>query len=309
MGVFVTSDGRGLRERSISASFERDWQGYLAATKRLRVHVISRRYQRPVIETLILAVVQGIAEFLPISSSGHLVILGALMGELSESPTLEVILHAGTLGSILVVFWRRILDLLSRDRRVIALLIVGTLPAVVVGLTIKTQFEHIMRYPLLASTMLIVTGVLLIVLGRLKPRDGDYPSLSYRNAFLLGCFQAFAILPGISRSGSTILGGRLLGLKNDDSVTFSFLLAIPAIGGATVLTLKDVYDQSAEGIPPDFGASELAMGAAVAFVVGIFALKWLIDWSRQDRLHWFAWWCIPVGIAASMYFGRGLLFS
>ncbi|TWU56541.1 Undecaprenyl-diphosphatase [Rubripirellula tenax] len=261
------------------------------------------------IEILILAVVQGIAEFLPISSSGHLVVLGALMGELSESPTLEVILHAGTLGSILVVYWRRILDLLTRDRRVISLLVVGTIPAVVIGLTIKTQFEHIMRYPLLASLMLIVTGVMLIFLGRLKPRDGQYAELSLKNAFLIGCFQAFAILPGISRSGSTILGGRLLGLKNDDSVTFSFLLAIPAILGATVLTLKDVYEQVQDGVPMAFEVPQLAAGALVSFVVGIFALKWLIGWSRQDRLHWFAWWCIPVGILASVYFGRLVFFS
>ena len=121
------------------------------------------------LEVLILAVVQGVAEFLPISSSGHLVILGGIMGELSESPTLEVILHTGTLGSILLVYWRRILSLLTRDRRVIWLLIVGTLPAVVVGLSIKLHFEYILRDPLLATAMLLVTGSMLVVLGRLPP--------------------------------------------------------------------------------------------------------------------------------------------
>lgn len=256
------------------------------------------------IEIVILAVVQGIAEFLPISSSGHLVILGSLMGELKESPTLEVILHAGTLGSILVVYWRRILSLLTSDRRVIGLLVVGTIPAVIIGLTIKTQFEYILRYPMLAGAMLLVTGAMLIVLGRLKPREGEYQSMTVRNAFLIGCFQAFAILPGVSRSGSTILGGRLLGLKNEDSVTFSFLLAIPAILGATVLTLKDVYERYANGLPPEYSGAQLAVGAAVSFLVGIFALKWLIGWSRQERLHWFAWWCIPVGIAVLILFAR-----
>ncbi|QDT06836.1 Undecaprenyl-diphosphatase [Rubripirellula lacrimiformis] len=261
------------------------------------------------LEILVLAVVQGIAEFLPISSSGHLVILGALMGELSESPTLEVILHGGTLGSILVVYWRRILNLLTSDRRVISLLVVGTLPAVVIGLTIKTQFEHIMRYPLLAGAMLLVTGAILVVLGRLKPRSGVYQEMTHKNAFLIGCFQAFAILPGISRSGSTILGGRLLGLKNEDSVTFSFLLAIPAILGATVLTLKDVYEQSVAGQPMQYSGMELAVGATISFLVGIFALKWLIGWSRQDRLHWFAWWCIPAGFVVIAYFGHDAFFS
>jgi undecaprenyl-diphosphatase len=253
-------------------------------------------------EIVFLAVVQGIAEFLPISSSGHLVILGELLGDLSEEPTLEIILHAGTLGSILVVFWRRILRLLTSDRRVIPLLVIGTIPAVVVGLTIKTQFETILRSPLLASAMLLVTGMMLVVLGRLKPRDGQYQAMVPAAAFAVGCFQAFAILPGISRSGSTILGSRLLGLKNDDSVTFSFLLAIPAILGATVLTLKDLWEDYSAGTPIGFTAQELILGAVVSFLVGILALSWLIGWSRQARLHWFAWWCIPVGLLGVFYF-------
>lgn len=248
------------------------------------------------IRVTILAIVQGIAEFLPISSSGHLVILGAMLGELKESPILEIILHAGTLGSILVVFWRRILALLTGQYRVIGLMIIGTLPAVVVGLTIKEMFPQILRSPFLAGAMLIVTGILLIILGRMKVRDGRYPKLSMFGAFIIGCFQAVAILPGISRSGSTILGGRMMGLNREDSLTFSFLLAIPAISGATVLAVKDLLDESATESTDDMKI--LLLGAAIAFVVGIAALKWLIRWSREDRLHWFAWWCIPAGILA-----------
>ncbi|QDT10081.1 undecaprenyl-diphosphate phosphatase [Planctomycetes bacterium K23_9] len=259
------------------------------------------------ISVVILAIVQGIAEFLPISSSGHLVILGAVLDNIpalsgqtaavqSDEPTLEIILHAGTLGSILLIYWRKILDLLTRDRRVIWMLVVGTIPAAIVGLTIKKKFPEIMHNPLLAGSMLLVTGTLLIVLGRLKPRDGEYQSMSLVGAFCVGCFQAVAVLPGISRSGSTILGGRLLGLKNEDSVTFSFLLAIPAILGATVLAVKDLVDQVQDGVPQKHSFTELGVGAFLAFIVGIFALKWLIGWSRQDRLHLFAWWCIPVGI-------------
>ena len=246
--------------------------------------------------TIILAIVQGIAEFLPISSSGHLVILGALMRDVEESATLEIILHTGTLGSILIIYWRRIVNLLSSDRRVIPLLIVGTIPAVVIGLTIKMNFESILKNPLLAGFMLIVTGVLLIVLGRLKPSEGQYQTLSLWGAFIVGCFQAVAILPGISRSGSTILGGRLMGLRNEDSVTFSFLLAIPAILGATVLAVRDLMEPQAADSPVSHSLTELAVGALVALLVGIFALKWLIGWSRLDRLHWFAWWCIPAGL-------------
>jgi len=267
-----------------------------------------------VIQTILLAIVQGIAEFLPISSSGHLVILGAILsqfggstGPVDESATLEIILHTGTLGSIFVVFWRRILNLLSSDRRVMALLVVGTIPAVIVGLTIKISFGSILKNPLLAGCMLLVTGALLLALGRLRPRSGTYHTMGYLGALAVGCFQAVAILPGISRSGSTILGGRLMGLKNEDSVTFSFLLAIPAILGATVLAVKDLVDQHSAGHPHAHSISELTIGALIAFFVGIFALKWLIVWSRQDRLHWFAWWCFPAGILVIFLCGVGII--
>ncbi|MCH1441408.1 MAG: undecaprenyl-diphosphate phosphatase [Rubripirellula sp.] len=258
---------------------------------------------------LILAVVQGIAEFLPISSSGHLIILGALLeelsssvSELSESPTLEIILHAGTLGSILVVFWKRILNLLTSDRRVLPLLVVGTVPAAIVGLTIKSQFSTLLMNPTLAAAMLLVTGCMLVFLGRLSQRNGCYTELNWRAAVLIGCFQAFAILPGVSRSGSTILGGRLLGLKNEDSVTFSFLLAIPAILGASLLAVKDIWQQLSAGKTLEFSIPELALGASISFLVGLVALTWLIGWSRKDRLHWFAWWCFPAGGWALFHF-------
>lgn len=259
------------------------------------------------LEIVFLAIVQGIAEFLPVSSSGHLVILGAIMGELSESPTVEILLHAGTLASILVIYWRRILDLLLSDRHVIVLLVVGTVPAAVTGLLIKSQAAWLLRDPQLAGWMLVVTGGMLIVLGRLRPAAGTYRKLSPWGAFTVGAFQALAILPGISRSGSTILGGRLLGLNKEDSITFSFLLAIPAILGATVLELKDLLTGSAADPAGKHSAEELAIGTIVAFFVGIAALKWLIGWSRRDRLHWFAWWCIPAGLAAAVAFAGGWL--
>jgi undecaprenyl-diphosphatase len=106
----------------------------------------------------------------------------------------------------------------------------------------------------------------------------------------------------VSRSGSTILGGRLLGLKNDDSVTFSFLLAIPAILGASLLAVRDIWEQARAGETLEFSLNELAIGTSVSFLVGIAALTWLIRWSRKDRLHWFAYWCFPAGIWALYHF-------
>ena len=174
-----------------------------------------------------------------------------------ESATLEIILHAGTLASILVVYWKRIWALLQADRRVLPLLFVGTIPAAVVGLTIKKAFPEILKDPLLAGSMLLITGVLLLSLRFLPKGEADYQSFSWGKAWAVGCFQAFAILPGVSRSGSTIVGGRMLGLKSEDAVTFSFLLAIPAILGATVLAVKDLVDQP----PTSEGLSVLLGGA------------------------------------------------
>ncbi|TVQ01651.1 MAG: undecaprenyl-diphosphate phosphatase [Planctomycetaceae bacterium] len=243
-------------------------------------------------EMVILAIVQGIAEFLPISSSGHLVLVGRWLGYNSESATVEIILHGGTLGSILVVYWRRILRLLVQDRRVIPLLIVGTVPAVLVGLPIKLFAESWLKDPLLAGCLLLVTAALLLGLKRLRPGTVEYADLRWWQALAIGCFQAVAILPGISRSGATIFGGRWFGLRGDEAVTFSFLLAIPALSGATVLALRDLMKPATD--QPTIGV--LVTGALISFVLGIFALRWLMVWARKDRLHWFAAWCAPLGL-------------
>lgn len=257
----------------------------------------------PWLHMLALAVVQGVAEFLPISSSGHLVILGALLGTREESATVEILLHTGTLASIVVVYWHRIWSLLWADRRVLPLLVVGTVPAATVGLVIKTQAEEVLKNPLLAGCMLLVTGCMLMALRFLPKGDTDYKDFSWTSALVVGCFQAFAILPGISRSGSTIVGGRLLGLRSDDAVTFSFLLAIPAILGATLLTVKDLVNEDPNGQR----VALLLTGAAVAFVVGLAALKWLIHWSRTGKLYWFSAWCFPMGFAVILLWWWGML--
>lgn len=251
------------------------------------------------VQVVILAIVQGIAEFLPISSSGHLVVLSELFGMGEGTTELNIILHFGTLLAIVLFYWKRILALLSSDKRVIPLLIVGTIPAVVIGLTIKKVFPWVTEYPLLAGFMLPVTGLMLLMLPKIKEGDEEYQDISYLNAFLIGCAQAIAILPGISRSGSTIVAGSFLGLKRQSATTFSFLLAIPAILGATVLEVKDMMDKdpSAESTPIWL----LAVGAIVAFAVGLVALQWLVRWVEKGKLHWFAYWLIPVGFGVVVW--------
>jgi undecaprenyl-diphosphatase len=254
-------------------------------------------------QVIILGVIQGLTEFLPVSSSGHLVIVEALMGLIdsdqhgSQMLLINVVLHGGTLGAILVVYWNRIWRLLGEDRGVIPRIVVGTLPAVVVALGLKWFVPALVESPLLAGGMLIVTAAMLWF-GASRPEGGlNYQQLSYKAAFTIGCFQAVAVLPGISRSGATIVAGLLVGLRRDSAATFSFLLALPVIAGACVLELADLGSQQ----PDASMLGLLALGAATSFFVGWFALRWLLAWLQRGRLYLFALWCAPVGLGVVVW--------
>jgi len=247
------------------------------------------------IEVIVLAVVQGICEFLPISSSGHVVVLAELFEQLGQPThellTLNIVLHLGTLGAILVFYWRRLCRLLGEDRRVVKLLVAGTLPAVAVGLPVRWALGDPLESALLAGCMFPLTGAMLAWTAWLTPGTTTCRELSYARAFLVGVFQAFAILPGISRSGATIVAGLACGLKRDEAAAFSFLLAVPVIGGAGLLELVALAREPSHSTP----LGMLALGAAVSFAVGLAALAWLLRWLQKGRLHHFAWWVLLLG--------------
>lgn len=246
---------------------------------------------------LLLAVVQGVAEFLPISSSGHLIVLGNLLGgsdgALPDLNDVNIVLHLGTLGSILAFYWRRVLKLLTDDRRVIWLMLIGTVPAIVVGLPLKLLFEHMLESPLVAGLLFPVTGLVLLATLRLPTGEIDYRKMSWRDALFIGCCQAVAILPGLSRSGSTIAAGLYRGLNRASAATFSFLLAIPAILGAGVLEGIDLLK---DGQPISVPVDQLLIGATVSFVVGLAAIWLLNRWLQSGRLQIFAWYCLGLGV-------------
>ncbi|MEX2169459.1 MAG: undecaprenyl-diphosphate phosphatase [Pirellulales bacterium] len=257
------------------------------------------------LEILILAIVQGVTEFLPISSSGHLVVADSVLGSLGygSAPdllTVNIVLHLGTLLSILVYYWREILRLVGADRRVIPLLIVGTLPAVIVGLPLKKYGEAMLESPLLSGCMFPVTAAILIW-ASLRPEGTlPYTAISYPKALTIGLFQAFAILPGVSRSGSTIAGGLGTGLDRRSAGTFAFLLAIPAIAGAGTLELIDLLTEPAT-TAVNLNPIHLLLGAGTACLVGLGALSLLIRWVQQGRLAIFAWYLVPLGIAVVVW--------
>ena len=246
---------------------------------------------------VILGIVQGITEFLPISSDGHLVVADQLFGlaggeKFAKASVLEtIILHLGTLGSILVIYCRRILRLITTDRRVIGLLVVGTIPAGVTGIVLEEYFEDWLTDPTLTGAMLLFNGAILLWINRRGDGPLKYQELSYAQTLAIGACQAAAPLPGISRSGTTIAGGLAVGLNRDDAATFSFLLAIPAISGAVAVALLKLAKGAAISSSPD----TLILGAVVSFLVGLVSLKLLLKVLSSSRLHWFGWWCLALG--------------
>jgi undecaprenyl-diphosphatase len=253
------------------------------------------------VRVMILAVVQGIAEFLPISSSGHLVIIDELLRHgatvKDEAMTLNIVLHIGTLGSILVVYFDRLKRvLLESDWRLCAAIVIASIPAGVIGICFKKKLEPMFESALVAGCGLLVTATLLILSQRVPSGQFSERKLPWSIAFIVGCFQAVALVPGISRSGSTISGGLLSGMQRESAGTFSFLIAIPAVGGAALLDSVKLFRPSEAG-PEGIPAGALIMGMVISFLVGIVALRLLLQLISRQRLHYFGYYCLLVGSA------------
>jgi len=255
------------------------------------------------LEIILLAIVQGLTEFLPVSSSGHLVVANAILESLGSAPVkdlveVEIVLHLGTLASVLVYYRREIARLFTSDRRVIPLLIVGTIPAAVLGILIKkglpdTATDFILQSPLVAGVCFPITGALLWWTTKCPEGKTDYTKLNWSGTLKIGVLQAFALLPGISRSGATIAAGLGVGLQRESAATFAFLLAIPAIAGGGLLELLEALEAGSTNTP----LATLAAGFALSFIVGLGALALLIHWVRQGRLALFAYYLVPLGAA------------
>lgn len=265
------------------------------------------------LEAMALGVVQGIAEFLPISSSGHLVILGEIIHSATgrevspeANQRLVVALHAGSLLSILVVYRRILWDVLAR-RRIVVGIVVATLPLVAVALTpLPKLLEQAFATPAVVGACLLLTAALLLAGQYLERGERPLEDIPWWHALVIGLFQMVALLPGVSRSGSTIAGGLVMGYRRTAAADFSFFIAIPAIAGAMVLEVaKAVRGESAGGAgggtDGGFAAGALAAGALVSFVVGWITLRWLLGVIARGRLHWFAIYCAAVGLATLIW--------
>ena len=251
----------------------------------------------------ILAVFQGVAEFLPISSSGHLQVLQFLLGFDTESNIfLSVVLHSGTLLAIVVFYFLTLWEILvKRQFKLILAIIIGTIPAGLAGVGIKLSgLDDIIFTSLLVPAIgFLFTAFLLLYALRGRTEEEENSALPLAEipltkALLIGIAQAVAITPGISRSGSTIAAGLKVNLKKADCARFSFLLAIPAIGGAMVLELKDLFSA-----PGDITSGDIMVwlfGFIIAAVVGYFSLKLLLGILQKGKLQYFAWYLLGASI-------------
>ncbi|MEE9166289.1 MAG: undecaprenyl-diphosphate phosphatase [Candidatus Neomarinimicrobiota bacterium] len=248
------------------------------------------------VEAAILGILQGVTEFLPISSSGHLVVAEELMRVQSPGILFEVVVHLGTLISILIVFKEEIGKLLrnwstGESKAMFGYLIIGTIPVVISGSIFKSQLESAFEDLRLVSFAFLLTGFVLILTAFVSSRTAQ---LDKGKSTVIGLSQAFALIPGISRSGMTISTGLFLGINPEESARFSFLLAVPSLFGSGVIMTRDFLT---------FGAGKesplvLAVGFVTSVLIGVVALRFLLHILVRGRFHWFGIYCLIAGISS-----------
>ncbi len=269
------------------------------------------------IESILLGLLQGLAEFLPISSSGHLVLGRELLGMQEAGMFFDIMLHAGTLLSIFVVFRKRIWNILAglfkRDpvqMKEAFYIVVASVPTAIIGFSFKDLIEEKLYHPQFVCGALIVTGILLF-LTRYSPtiaqKDFVEKPMNWWRALIVGTVQGFACMPGISRSGSTTSAMLYMGIGRKYAGEFTFLMSIPAVGGAALLDFKKwLACQGGNGLSEacaNVGTFNIALlvGMLVAFVSGIFALKWLMAFVQKGKLHYFSWYVWVAGILGFIF--------
>ena len=251
----------------------------------------------------LLGLLEGLTEFIPVSSTGHLLLAGHFLGFESNGKTFEVVIQLGAVLAILTLYGVKVATLLLAAMRGDALALRGVtsvllafFPAVVIGLLAHDFIKSVLfETPVLIAVMLVLGGVILLFVDRMAPTPihSDALALPLRTSLIIGLCQCLAMIPGVSRSGATIVGALFLRVEKRAAAEFSFLLSLPTMGAAVAYDLfksRDVLDFSA--------LSEIAIGFAVAFVTAVLVVKWVLDYVGRHGFAVFGWWRIIVGLAA-----------
>ena len=261
-------------------------------------------------EALVLGIIQGLTEFLPVSSSGHLEIGQALLGTAGEENlTFAIVVHTATVLSTLVILWKEVAQLFrgtftttkwNEEKNYVAMILVSMIPVFIVGMFFKDKVEALFGHGLLlVGICLCITAVLLYLSEWLsKRRAGTGHEVGYKDAIIIGCAQAVAVLPGLSRSGTTIATGLLCGVKKESVTKFSFLMVLIPILGEAFLELLDILSGE---VTSTLGIVPMIVGFLAAFLTGCFACRFMIDIVRRQKLIYFAIYCLCVGVFAIIY--------
>ena len=271
-----------------------------------------------IFEAIFFGLVQGIAEFLPISSSGHLALSKSLlnMSDLEANMTFDILLHLGTLIAVFIVYYKDIFELIpafftmikkvfkgkfkrseyTESERFVIFIIIATLP-LVFAVFFKDYVEVLSAYPIAIGCILIFNSIVLFISDKLEKGTVSLKNTKPRHALFVGLCQMCAVVPGLSRSGSTITGGLFMGFNREYAVKFSFIMSIPAIIGANILSIADIFENPV----PSSDIIPYIVGTVTAAVVGVLAMKFLIYISKKSNFRMFSYYCIAIGIIAIIW--------
>lgn len=269
------------------------------------------------IQVIVLSIVQGLTEFLPVSSSGHLRIVSELFWGQDAGASFTAVIQLGTELAVVVFFAKMIWQILTgwfkgwvdkesrgQDWKMGWFVIVGSIPIGILGLLGKDLIRDALRNLWITASMLILFSLVFIVAERVGKKNRGFDDLTMKDAIVMGLCQCLALIPGVSRSGGTISGGLFLGLDREVATRFSFLLAIPAVLASGLFALPDAFDpaagQAASGM-------QLLVGTSIAFVVGYASIAWLLKFVSNHSFEWFAAYRIPVGIFVMILLAIGVL--
>lgn len=257
------------------------------------------------IQTIIIAIVEGLTEFLPVSSTGHMIITQNLLGVPKGDPFVHAftfIIQFGAILSVVCLYWKHFFQMRTKEEfqaklKFYGLLIVGVFPAVVVGLLAKKSglLDWLLDSVTVVAITLVLGGVFMLFCDRLFNATDKTKEVNWKRAFKIGCFQCLSVIPGMSRSMSTIVGGMQQGLTRKRAAEFSFFLAVPTMAGATLLDLLEMFKEGTNWATTT-NIELLLLGCIVAFVVAIFAMKWFVAFLTKYGFKAFGWYRIIVGL-------------
>ena len=266
------------------------------------------------IQTIIIAIVEGLTEFLPVSSTGHMIITQNLLGVPKGDPFVHAftfIIQFGAILSVVCLYWKRFFQMRTKEEfqaklKFYGLLIVSVFPAVVVGLLAKKSglLDWLLDSVTVVAITLVLGGVFMLFCDRLFNTTDKTEDVNWKRAFKIGCFQCLSVIPGMSRSMSTIVGGMQQGLTRKRAAEFSFFLAVPTMAGATLLDLVEMFEEGTNWATTT-NIKLLLLGCIIAFLVAIFAMKWFVAFLTKYGFKAFGWYRIIVGLVILVLLATG----